>query len=344
MATFTVDLLTGNIYLFTGDFTGSGSTPTSGSTYPEVNTYSELPTPASSYSGKIYVVRTGSGNYVLNRKDAGLYMSISNTWRRLGDTPAFFDSDNFQVYDSSDPTKGLEFVTSGLTTGNFRQVKIQDADGTVAYLTDIGDKLDTSVFADYTGTTAPNTFLAISDFDIYSGVTYNLILSKQDKLTAGVGISIDSGNTISVVLPSTLQLSDDVGSVNVNTIEAQSIGWSTQDFSGTSLNYSGGSRIYIGEDSVYGISYVLNVNGSDNKDKNVGTLIRKNGDTDITKMSAASFFSNYQNDSSTNTMPEYHATLLNGDYIELMAFRIGYAGEVYTVGDGSWIKVQKKII
>jgi hypothetical protein len=37
MATFTIDLLTGDVYLFTGDFTGSGGTPTSGATYPEVN-------------------------------------------------------------------------------------------------------------------------------------------------------------------------------------------------------------------------------------------------------------------------------------------------------------------
>ena len=51
MATFTIDLLTGDLYLFTGDFTGSGGTPTSGSTYPEVNTVSELPTPASSSGG-----------------------------------------------------------------------------------------------------------------------------------------------------------------------------------------------------------------------------------------------------------------------------------------------------
>jgi len=45
MATFTIDLLTGQVYLFTGDFTGSGSTPTSGSTYPQASTYGALPTP-----------------------------------------------------------------------------------------------------------------------------------------------------------------------------------------------------------------------------------------------------------------------------------------------------------
>jgi len=33
----------------------------------------------------------------------------------------------------------------------------------------------------------------------------------------------------------------------------------------------------------------------------------------------------------------------SGDYIELMAFRIGYAGNVYTVKNGSWIKIEKKL-
>ena len=127
MATFTVDLLTGNVYLFSGDFTGSGSTPSSGSTYPEVNLFSELP-PAASNAGKIYVVRTSSGEYVLNRHEAGLYFSNGILWRRLGDIPSFFLSDNFQIIDSGDNTKGFEFVTSGITSNEFRQIEIQDSD------------------------------------------------------------------------------------------------------------------------------------------------------------------------------------------------------------------------
>jgi len=344
MATFTIDLLTGNLYLFTGDFNGSGgTTPTSGATYPEVNTFGELPTPASIYTGQIYVVRSGSGNYVLNRKEAGLYFSTGTLWRRLGDTPAFFKSDNFQIYDSADTTKGIEFVTSGISTTVFRKLKVQDSDGTIAYLTDLNTKLDTSAFGDYTGTTAPNTYLAIDDFDVYSGATYSLIQGKQDTLIAGQGIDIN-GTTISINLPKAIQLIDSVGGTNVNNINATPISWSIIAFSGTGLNYSGGSRIYIQESGTYGISYVVNVNSSSGSDKNVGTLIRKNGNTDITPMSAASFRSNFQNDSSTNTMPDNMVTLVAGDYIELVGFRIGYAGHVYTGANGSWKKMEKKII
>jgi hypothetical protein len=359
MATFTIDLLTGDIYLFSGDFTGSGGTPTSGATYPQVNVYSSLPAPAPS-SGKVYLVRNGEGTTVLNRHPAGLYYSTGSVWRYLGDTPQGFLSDNFQVLDSSDTSKSISFETSGITTGTNRVLTIQNSDGTIAYLTDLDSKVDLSAFADYTGTTAPATFLSKTEFNTYTGTTlpvnyYNktqinaysastllLINAKQDQLVAGEGIVI-SGTTISVSLPKAIQLVDNVGSVNVNNITATPINWSTVVFSGTGLSFTGGSRIYIVDDGLYGISYVLNINSDSNSDKNIGTVIRKNGNTDITPMSSASFSSNYQNDSSTNIMPENLATMTAGEYIELMAFRIGYAGSVYTVGGGSWIKIEKKL-
>ena len=359
MATFTIDLLTGRLYLFTGDFTGSGGTPTSGSTYAEVNVFTSLPSAASS-SGDIYVVRNAQGSTVLNRKPAGLYYSTGTVWRYLGDTPDGFLSDNFQVVDSGDNSKSISFQTSGITTGTNRTLTIQNSDGTIAYLTDLDAKVDTSAFADYTGTTAPATFLSKTEFNTYTGTTvpanyYNkteinaysastllLINAKQDQLIAGEGIVI-SGATISVSLPKAMQLVDSSGGTNVNNIAATPINWTTIVFSGDSLSYTGGSRIYIVDEGLYGVSYVLNVNSDSNSDKNVGTVIRKNGDTLITPMSSASFSSNFQNDSSTNTMPENLASLFVGDYLELLAFRIGYAGVVNTVADGSWIKIEKKL-
>lgn len=359
MATFTIDLLTGDVYLFSGDFTGSGSTPTSGSTYPQVNNFSSLPSPASS-GGQIYLVRSGSGTTVLNRKPAGLYYSTGSLWRYLGDTPSGFLSNNFQVLDSVDNSKGITFQTSGITTGEIRTLTIQNSDGTIAYLTDLDSKVSLSAFADYTGTTAPATFLNKTEYNIFTGSTlpanyYNkaeinaysantllLINAKQDQLIAGEGI-VFSGNSISVNLPKAIQLVDDIGGVNINNIIATPINWSTIVFSGTGLSYTGGSRIYIDDSGLYGISYVLNVNSDSNSDKNIGTIIRKNGNSDITPMSSASFNSNYQNDSSTNMMPENLATLIGGEYVELMGFRIGYSGNVYTVGGGSWIKIEKKL-
>lgn len=362
MATFTIDLLTGNLYLFSGNFTGSGSTPTSGSTYPAVNTFADLPTPASSYTGKIYVVRTGTGAYVLNRKDAGMYISVGGVWRNMGDTPAYFKSDNFKVYDSVDNTKGLSFITSGITSGVFRQLKIQNSDGTIAYLTDLNTKLDKTAFADYTGTTAPATFLSKtafntftgttlpanyvtnSKFNAYTGATLLLIQGKQDQLIAGSGISI-VGNTISVTggtMNTTLQLKDTYGNQEVNTIVTTPILWSTQEFSGTSLSFTGNSRIYVKANGVYEISYALNFVSQNNSPKNIATLIRKNGNTDITPLASTSNAINALNDTGSNIMPKYSVNLLNDDYLQLVAFRIGDAGSVLTKPNSSWIRIEKK--
>ena len=342
MATFAIDLISGNVFLFVPDFGGGSTGTTSGSTYPEVNTYGELPA-ASASNGEIYVVRESTGAYVLNRKEAGLYYSNNIVWRRLGDIPSFFDSDNFEIYDGTDNTKGVNFETSGITSGTSTTLTIQDSDGTIAYLTDLDSKVDLSAFNDYTGTTAPNTYLAISDFDIYSGATLALIQGKQDKLIAGSGILIDSGNTISVNLPDALQLKDISGNTEVNTIPKTAINWTTEEYSGTSLNFSGGSRIYIQENGSYNLSYLLNVENQSNTAKIIGTIIRKNGVTDVTPLSSASYSRNVSNDASTNSMPQYKVNLINGDYIELLGFRIGSSGSVLTVPDGSWIKIEKRI-
>ena len=180
----------------------------------------------------------------------------------------------------------------------------------------------------------------------YTGATNILINNKQDILIAGSGISI-VGDTINAIggsgstLNATLQLSDTIGGTDVNKITATPITWSLEIFSGTSLTFTGGSRIYIRANGVYGISYVLNVYSDSNDGKNIGTVIRKNGNTDITSMSSVSFALNLQNDSNTNVMPEYLVSLLEGDYIELMAFRIEYGGTLYTKKNCSWIKIIK---
>ncbi len=346
MATFTIDLLTGNLYLFNGNFNGSGSTPTSGSTYPQVNLFVDLPD-ASTVAGQIYVVRTSSGAYVLNRKPSGFYFSTGTVWRFLGDTPDFFKSNNFQIYDDADTTKGVMFTTSGISTNTFRKLKVQNSDGTIAYLTDLNVKLDTSAFNDYTGTTIPNTFYDKTEVDgLISGFTTGntFVASGATKIKI-------SGNIITIYSPSgstggtytinsALQLIDLSGGINVNTIPPTSINWS-QEFTGTSLSFTGGSRIYVQATGVYEISYVLNAENDSNSAKNIGTVIRKNGNTDITPLSASSFSLDLTNNGSSNMMPPYQVLLSNGSYVELMAFRIGITGNAYTKTNGSWLKIKK---
>jgi hypothetical protein len=198
MATFTIDLLTGLPYLFNNNFSGG---TTSGTTYPQVAQYIDLPSPASSYAGDIYVVRQPYGTYMTGIKDAGLYWSNNINWVRLGDITAYFNSDNFQVFDDTDNTKGLKFITSGFTGGATRYATFKDKNGVVVYQEEINT---------YTGTTAPNTFLRLNQTSpqkvfggtpIFPSIQYNLtgatatavgkLQWSPDDLTLEFGVNSD---------------------------------------------------------------------------------------------------------------------------------------------------------
>lgn len=148
---------------------------------------------------------------------------------------------------------------------------------------------------------------------------------------------VSSGSTIAT----TLQLKDITGNTEVNDISATPIVWTTQEFAGTSLSFTGGSKIWINETAVYKIAYVLNVISQTVSPKNVGAVIRINGLTDIEPTTSTSATVNGSGDTGTNTLPEYRVSLTIGDYIELVAFRVGDAGSVLSKPNSSWIAITK---
>lgn len=320
MATFTIDLLTGNLYLFDGDFTGSGGTPTSGSTYPQVNLFASLPSPASS-SGQIYVVRNGSGTTVLNRKPAGLYYSTGSVWRYLGDTPDAFKSDNFQIIDSLDNTKGVMIQTSGITTGTFPTLTIQDSDGTLAYLTDLNTKVNISAFADYTGTTATeiNNKLDTSVFNAYTGGTGNI--SKKIQVVS-------------------------TGVTNVNTVIATAIDWDSADpYVTDTYSYTAGtSTIEILSGGTFEVQYHITLqNDSANQTHSVGAyLILTTAVTTTTlPVTATAGMIVGPNVSGELSLPPVVLTLNTGDKLDLAGFRIGNSGVVNTVSGSVYLVLNK---
>lgn len=140
-----VDKISGQIFLFDiPSSSGSGTT----TTYPQVNTYSQLPN-AALYNNIIYVVLQPSGAYVATRKEAGLYYSNGVIWTRLGDIPSFFNDNNFEIYDGNDNTRKLKFELSGVTSNHTRIVKARDKNGTLGYLEDL---------TGYTATTTMTTY------------------------------------------------------------------------------------------------------------------------------------------------------------------------------------------
>jgi len=74
-----------------------------GQSYPQVETYADLP-PADEHPGEIYIVRTSTGIWFINRKNAGLWRSNGANWVRLGDYP--------QLSDMSMPNSGDYKITN----------------------------------------------------------------------------------------------------------------------------------------------------------------------------------------------------------------------------------------
>lgn len=179
MTSFAIDLLSGKKFLFNTGFSGTTGT-TSGATYPQVGSFSELPLPASSHVGEIYVVRVADGSYITDVNDAGLYWSNGLNWIRLGDIRKYFSSDHFQVYDSVDNTKGFDISTSNLSTGQFRTLQFPNKDGVVVFQSDLNTFTGTTLPANYynktqintfTGTTLPANYHNKLEINYYTGTT-----------------------------------------------------------------------------------------------------------------------------------------------------------------------------
>jgi len=349
MGTFAIDILTGKQYLFNSDFSG-GTFYISGSTYPQVNLYSNLPAAAPN-TGKINIVRSGSGSYIANRNESGLYFSNGTTWNLLDNPVPYFSSTNFQVYDSADNTKGISFITSGITSGSDILLTVQNQNGTIAYLSDVNLKLNITTFATYSGTTVPANYYNKLQINSYSAKTNNSIIhftgstlpaNYYNKLQIN-SYTAETTNLINTKLNfySALQLTDISGGTNVNNIIPVPIVWTTLMFTGNSLTFTGGSKIYFNATGSYEIDYVINLVNTSNSTKNVGSVIRKNGNTEISQTTITSTTVDLINNASTNGMPVYLASLTNGDYIELIAYRIGNTGVLNTVPNSSWIKIKR---
>jgi hypothetical protein len=102
------------------DLTGSG-----GASYIDgvVADSSLLPvTLGSPALDSVYLAKAGSGVWLINRRPAGLYVRVANNgvaadWTYLGAFPEVNADGNWELYNSTDPTKELKFDLSGLPTG-----------------------------------------------------------------------------------------------------------------------------------------------------------------------------------------------------------------------------------
>lgn len=140
------------------------------------------------------------------------------------------------------------------------------------------------------------------------------------------------------------QVKDISGGTEANNAVGNAIEWTTTEFTSSSVVYTGGSKIWIAETGTYSIGYGLNAESVDNSaPKNIGTVITKNGNVDITPSTSTSFSMDSKNNRGSNTSAEYQALLTAGDYIELYVFRVGKnQGSVLTKAKGQWLSLSKR--
>jgi hypothetical protein len=201
----------------------------------------------------------------------------------------------------------------------------------------------TTTWSTLTGRPAWLTGTTLGAFETGHTHSYSNLTNKLTFTQSGITVVTQNGNNVNIYVPSTnvtLQLIDISGGTEVNTISATTITWTTQEFTGTTFSFTGGSKIHITQNGIYGIGYMLNFINEDSTPKNIGSVIRKNGNLAITPTTSAAV-STFPFYSATNILSIYKTNLLAGDYVELTAYRIGDAGNATTVPSGSWITLIK---
>jgi hypothetical protein len=180
-----------------------------------VDTYSELPgTPDDVLD--IWVVRTGSGIWLINRKPAGLYgWDIgSASWVHLSAFPNQHNTANFELFDNADNTKRLKFNIVQIATGIIRNIFMPNKD--ITLFNEVAN-VDTISLSHLPRLTQGTTFIraggCVLNIDNYNKTNWtSIILVVQ---TANVGLNgatielFDKDNNTQITTLSWVDAEDD---------------------------------------------------------------------------------------------------------------------------------------
>ena len=172
-----------------------------------VNVFADLPN-ATLHADETYIVLNSSGFLWSQRK--GLYYSDGVTWSRLSNPTLQVQDTQFKIVDDLDDTKELKFQLSGITTGITRTLTIQDADGTIAFLSDTSDENYTLVeknkLAFISVTQAVD--LDTMESDIALNNTHRGIVSGNPHVVTKSDVSL--GNVVNSDTTTTVNITDSV--------------------------------------------------------------------------------------------------------------------------------------
>jgi len=317
-----------------------------------------------------------NSDIIINSLNSNLYFDSGNTSITLNNDNSYitFGDDNYNLifYSSNDSmvfgniNHNILIITNNhsITFGDNNQ-KIE-LHNTNSYLT-FGNNNSGNTFTsnilnfDFSGIILKSNFF-FNDLDgtgiIFSGATSllsrNFTCEAFKRVDGSVKLKYcDNNNMIKVgaingitgssFQYTSIQLIDNSGNTEVNIIVPTPIIWTLQEYAGDNIVFTGGSRIYVTETGVYKICYSVNVINTTTGGTNIiGSLIRKNGSVLVTSLTSTSNSLITINYTGTNVMPLFAISLNAGDYIELIAFRVGVGnGSVLTVPSGSWIRMEE---
>ena len=214
-------------------FTGSFDMTRSPGSYldGEVAAYSDLPLDAAAAPlNSAWLVRAGSGLWLLTRKPAGIYIRTATggtdrdaDYTYAGVFPDVFNDANFLLYDNADSTKNLQFQLSGIDTATTRTLTVPNASGTLPLL-ETANTFTQNQTLDGTNNVAPNQTAASGSSIMtraLADVRYAEVISSSinANLTAA-----DLSNFYGTATPSTLL---------INYIPSKAIVYAVIRFTGT---------------------------------------------------------------------------------------------------------------
>ncbi len=95
-----------------------------------VSVYADLPVTPDDVLD-VYLVRTGTGIWLINRKPAGLYNWNGSAWVHMSSFPDQFNTTNLEFYDNADNSKRLGWIISAIATATKRFITMPGSDITL---------------------------------------------------------------------------------------------------------------------------------------------------------------------------------------------------------------------
>lgn len=187
-------------------FTGSFDLTRSPGSYldGEVATYADLPLDtAAAPLNSAWLVRAGSGLWLLTRKPAGIYIRTATggtdrgaDYTYAGTFPDVFSDANFVVYNDADSTKNVKLDASAITTGTTRTLTVPDASGTIALTNQISKTYavfaatDNQPPASNCATLDTRNSIAVLDFDDATDESAVFVSIIPEGASLGSGLKI----------------------------------------------------------------------------------------------------------------------------------------------------------